>query len=93
MWFLSAARADALTSVPAREESQIDIRLKRAHASPVPADGFRVLVDRLWPRGVSRERAKLDAWEKAVMGPELEAMRWPGGSISGSDDGWDDCDE
>ena len=37
--------------------------------------------------------AKLDAWEQAVMGSDLEAMRWPGGSISGSDDGWDDCDE
>lgn len=37
--------------------------------------------------------ARLGAWEQAVMGPELEAARWPGGSISGSDDGWDDCDE
>ncbi len=77
MWFLSAARADALTSVPAREESQIDIRLKRAHASPVPADGFRVLVDRLWPRGVSRERAKLDAWERELS-PSTELRQWFG---------------
>jgi hypothetical protein len=37
--------------------------------------------------------ARLDAWEQAIMAPEPEGMRWPGGSISGSDDGWDDCDE
>lgn len=38
------------------------IRLKRAYAAPEPEDGFRVLVDRLWPRGISRERLKIDAW-------------------------------
>lgn len=39
--------------------------------------------------------ARLDAWEQAALlgGPEAFRPVWPGGSISGSDDGWDDCDE
>ena len=40
------------------------ISLKRAYEKPVPDDGYRVLVDRLWPRGVSREEARLDEWLK-----------------------------
>lgn len=42
------------------------IQLKRIYDAPSPEDGFRVLVDRLWPRGVSRERAMLDLWLKAI---------------------------
>ena len=38
----------------------MDVRLKRAYEPAAPADGHRVLIDRLWPRGVSRQRAKLD---------------------------------
>ncbi len=41
-----------------------DIRLKRAYEPAEPTDGQRVLVDRLWPRGLSREAARLDGWEK-----------------------------
>jgi uncharacterized protein YeaO (DUF488 family) len=44
----------------------MSIRLKRAYDEPEPMDGLRILVDRLWPRGVSKERARLDAWAKAV---------------------------
>ena len=40
------------------------IRLKRAYEPAEPSDGYRVLVERLWPRGVSKERAKVDVWEK-----------------------------
>ena len=40
------------------------IRLKRVYDPPGPDDGFRILVERLWPRGVSRERARLDLWAK-----------------------------
>jgi uncharacterized protein YeaO (DUF488 family) len=40
------------------------ITLRRAYEPAEPADGFRVLVERLWPRGVSKERAKVDRWEK-----------------------------
>ena len=55
----------------------MDIRLKRAHEQPAPADGWRVLVDRLWPRGISRERAQLDAWEKDLA-PSTELRQWFG---------------
>jgi uncharacterized protein YeaO (DUF488 family) len=37
-------------------------RVKRVYAAPAPDDGFRVLVDRLWPRGVAKERARVDLW-------------------------------
>lgn len=42
------------------------ILLKRAYEEPDVRDGFRVLVDRLWPRGVAKEAARLDAWLKDV---------------------------
>ncbi|MEJ7785002.1 MAG: DUF488 family protein [Solirubrobacteraceae bacterium] len=41
------------------------------------ADGYRMLIDRLWPRGVSRERAKLDGWEKELP-PSAELRQWFG---------------
>jgi len=53
----------------------MDIRLKRAYEPAEPADGYRVLIDRLWPRGVSRERACIDAWEKDLA-PSPELRRW-----------------
>jgi uncharacterized protein YeaO (DUF488 family) len=55
----------------------LDIRLKRAYEPAASADGFRVLIDRLWPRGISRERAQLDAWEKEVA-PSAELRQWFG---------------
>jgi uncharacterized protein YeaO (DUF488 family) len=59
------------------EELQVDIRLKRAHEPVASADGCRVLIDRLWPRGISRERAQLDAWEKELS-PSTELRQWFG---------------
>ncbi|MGX5772338.1 DUF488 domain-containing protein [Microbacterium trichothecenolyticum] len=44
----------------------MQIRLKRVYDDPAPDDGFRVLVDRLWPRGLSKDRAALDLWAKEV---------------------------
>lgn len=44
----------------------MSITLKRAYESPSSRDGYRVLVDRLWPRGVSKEDARIDAWPKEV---------------------------
>jgi len=41
---------------------EITLQLKRIYDVPDPTDGFRVLVDRLWPRGVSKEDARLDLW-------------------------------
>ena len=55
----------------------MDIRLKRAREPAASADGCRVLIDRLWPRGISRERAKLDAWEKEIA-PSTELRQWFG---------------
>lgn len=44
----------------------MDLRLKRAYNAAEPMDGYRILIDRLWPRGVSHERAKLDEWEREL---------------------------
>jgi uncharacterized protein YeaO (DUF488 family) len=55
----------------------VDIRLKRAYDPAAPSDGYRVLVDRLWPRGVSKGRAKLDEWEKKLP-PSTELREWFG---------------
>ncbi len=51
------------------------IRLKRIYDDPAAEDGLRVLVDRLWPRGVSKERARIDLWLKEVA-PSTELRRW-----------------
>ena len=55
----------------------MDIRLKRAYEPANPADGYRVLIDRLWPRGLSRQRAQLDDWDKALA-PSTSLRRWFG---------------
>jgi len=55
----------------------VDIRLKRAYDPAVSSDGYRVLIDRLWPRGVSRERAKLDEWERKLP-PSTKLRQWFG---------------
>lgn len=41
-----------------------NLRLKRVYDPPAPDDGYRVLVDRLWPRGISKEAARIDHWAK-----------------------------
>src|SRR5512142_602014 len=51
------------------------IRLKRAYEAPDPSDGKRILVERLWPRGLTKEAAKLDAWVKEVS-PSPELRKW-----------------
>lgn len=53
------------------------ITMKRVYEPAVAADGYRVLVERLWPRGISRARAGLDAWEKAIA-PSDGLRRWYG---------------
>jgi uncharacterized protein YeaO (DUF488 family) len=55
----------------------VDIRLKRAYDPASSSDGYRVLIDRLWPRGVSRERAKLDEWERELP-PSTKLRQWFG---------------
>jgi uncharacterized protein YeaO (DUF488 family) len=51
------------------------IHLKRVYESPSKQDGFRILIERLWPRGVSKERAALDLWLKDVA-PSPELRTW-----------------
>ena len=51
------------------------IKLKRVYEEPLPSDGKRVLVERLWPRGLSKERAKVDLWLKEAA-PSTELRKW-----------------
>ncbi len=53
------------------------VRLKRAYEPPAPSDGYRVLIDRLWPRGVARADARLDEWARELA-PSTELRRWFG---------------
>jgi uncharacterized protein YeaO (DUF488 family) len=53
------------------------IRLKRAYEEPSKDDGFRILVERLWPRGLTKQRAALDVWLKDVS-PSPELRKWYG---------------
>ena len=55
----------------------MDVRLKRAYEPPSADDGYRVLVDRLWPRGVRRDRARLDRWDKDLA-PSEQLRTWFG---------------
>ncbi len=53
------------------------IKLKRAYEKPSRGDGSRILVERLWPRGLSKERAAVDLWLKEVA-PSTELRKWFG---------------
>jgi len=53
------------------------IKIKRIYEVPSKDDGFRVLVDRLWPRGVSKEKAKLDLWLRDIA-PSDAVRKWFG---------------
>jgi uncharacterized protein YeaO (DUF488 family) len=55
----------------------MDIRLKRAYEPASARDGYRILVDRLWPRGVSKKQAKLDEWAKELA-PSSQLREWFG---------------
>jgi uncharacterized protein YeaO (DUF488 family) len=54
-----------------------DIRVRRVYEEPSPADGARVLVDRIWPRGLRKDAAQLDEWAKDVA-PSTELRTWYG---------------
>lgn len=53
------------------------IRLKRVYEEPAEEDGCRILVDRLWARGLSKDKAKVDLWVKELA-PSTELRRWYG---------------
>lgn len=62
------------TAKPARKHTGAFV-LKRAYAAPEPQDGTRVLVDRLWPRGLRKDKASIDVWMKDIA-PSPELRRW-----------------
>lgn len=53
----------------------MSITLKRVYEKPAVADGKRILVDRLWPRGLTKEKAKVDIWLKEIA-PSTELRKW-----------------
>ncbi len=60
------------------------IRIKRVYEQPAKDDGYRILVDRLWPRGLTKERAKVHLWMKEIAPSDAlrkwfghEAEKWP----------------
>jgi uncharacterized protein YeaO (DUF488 family) len=57
--------------------SKLDVRMRRVYDDPSPADGTRVLVDRVWPRGLAKTGARIDEWAK-VVAPSTELRRWYG---------------
>lgn len=57
--------------------NRITIQIKRVYEEPEDADGHRILVDRLWARGLSKEKAQVDVWVKEIA-PSTELRRWYG---------------
>ena len=55
----------------------MDMAIKRVYDDPSDEDGYRILVDRLWPRGISKERAAIREWLKEL-GPSTELRHWFG---------------
>src|SRR5205814_263521 len=61
------------------------LRIKRVYKPPDTADGIRILVDRLWPRGLSRERAQIDLWLREIAPSDALRRRFHGNPA-----GWED---
>ena len=59
----------------AKVNDTMKIGIKRAYELPDDGDGHRILVDRLWPRGISKEKGKIDFWPKELA-PSTELRRW-----------------
>jgi uncharacterized protein YeaO (DUF488 family) len=59
------------------EEGAMKIAIKRVYAKPARQDGVRILVDRLWPRGLTKEKARIDFWPKELA-PSTELRLWYG---------------
>ncbi|MFJ9659931.1 DUF488 domain-containing protein [Streptomyces griseoflavus] len=53
----------------------MSVRVRRVYEPPEPDDGLRVLVDRLWPRGLAKDAARVDEWPKGLT-PSTELRRW-----------------
>jgi uncharacterized protein YeaO (DUF488 family) len=72
-----ASPACALHEVDAAYATGARIGIRRAYDPPGEDEGWRVLIDRIWPRGVTRARLAIDAWEKDLA-PSTELRRWFG---------------
>jgi uncharacterized protein YeaO (DUF488 family) len=62
-------------------EGLLMIKLKRAYEEPAKKDGFRILVERLWPRGISKEQADIQLWAKEVA-PSAGLRKWYGHDVA-----------
>jgi uncharacterized protein YeaO (DUF488 family) len=69
------ARAKVARKTSRKPAGKSLIRIKRAYDRSAAADGIRVLVDRLWPRGISKARLKVDSWPRHLA-PSTELRRW-----------------
>jgi uncharacterized protein YeaO (DUF488 family) len=65
----------------ASKPAQRDIAIQRAYDEPTPHDGYRVLVDRFWPRGRGKDALKLDDWARELA-PSAQLIRWFGHQVS-----------
>ena len=54
-----------------------ELKIKRVYLTPEEGDGYRILIDRLWPRGIAKEKACIDEWNKAIA-PSSELRKWFG---------------
>ncbi len=60
-----------------RRTTASHLNVKRVYDAPEEGDGYRVLIDRIWPRGLSKERARVDEWARELA-PSTELRRWFG---------------
>jgi uncharacterized protein YeaO (DUF488 family) len=67
----------SLPATKASEKVKHELKLKRVYEAPHKDDGARILVDRLWPRGLTKEKAKVDLWLKEIA-PSTELRKWFG---------------
>jgi uncharacterized protein YeaO (DUF488 family) len=72
-----ADRSMAKARARSRPSASHRIDIKRAYEAPSNADGLRILIDRLWPRGIAKAALKLDAWPRALT-PSTALRKWYG---------------
>ena len=70
----SQARVN-VARLKAGKDVSLDVRAKRVYNQAEPQDGYRVLIDHVWPRGISRERARLDRWAREL-DPSDALRKW-----------------
>lgn len=77
---MTASRGGRAAAEPSPGWEVGTVRVRRVYDPPGPADGHRVLVDRLWPRGLAKSAAAVDEWLRAVA-PSDELRRWYGHEV------------